>query len=193
MALTVKHSKTSAIPDAGDTSLVQPSDWNADHTLTGTVPVANGGTGASTANDGLNALLPSQTGNGGKVLTTDGADTSWTSVGGTGTVTSVGLSMPTGFSVSGSPVTGAGTLAVSTSLNGAIQGNGSGLTAISNTGTGNNVLGTNPTISSPNIDVIDFDTNIYCRNRITDDTSLIINKIYYIELYVLRNSVYFIM
>jgi hypothetical protein len=48
MAITVKHSKTSAIPDAGDTTLVQPSDWNADHTLTGTVPVANGGTGAAT-------------------------------------------------------------------------------------------------------------------------------------------------
>jgi hypothetical protein len=48
MAITVKHSKTSAIPDAGDATLVQPSDWNADHTLTGTIPVANGGTGAST-------------------------------------------------------------------------------------------------------------------------------------------------
>jgi len=35
MPITVKHSKTSAIPDAGDTNLVQPSDWNADHTLTG--------------------------------------------------------------------------------------------------------------------------------------------------------------
>jgi len=48
MAITVKHLKTSAIPDAGDATLVQPSDWNADHTLTGTVPVANGGTGAAT-------------------------------------------------------------------------------------------------------------------------------------------------
>jgi hypothetical protein len=35
MPITVKHSKTSAIPDAGDANLVQPSDWNADHTLTG--------------------------------------------------------------------------------------------------------------------------------------------------------------
>ena len=35
MPITVKHSKTSAIPDAGDSNLVQPSDWNADHTLTG--------------------------------------------------------------------------------------------------------------------------------------------------------------
>ena len=48
MAITVKHSKTSTVADAGDTTLVQPSDWNADHTLTGTVPVANGGTGAAT-------------------------------------------------------------------------------------------------------------------------------------------------
>jgi hypothetical protein len=48
MAITVKHSKTSLIADAGDATLVQPSDWNADHTLTGTIPVANGGTGAST-------------------------------------------------------------------------------------------------------------------------------------------------
>jgi hypothetical protein len=48
MAITVKHSKNSTVADAGDATLVQPSDWNADHTLTGTVPVANGGTGAAT-------------------------------------------------------------------------------------------------------------------------------------------------
>jgi hypothetical protein len=48
MAITVKHLKVSTVPDAGDDTLVEPSDWNADHTLTGTVPVANGGTGAST-------------------------------------------------------------------------------------------------------------------------------------------------
>lgn len=43
-----------------------------------------------------------------------------------GTVTSVGLTMPTGFSVSGSPITDAGTLAVSTTLDGVLQGNGAG-------------------------------------------------------------------
>jgi len=48
MAITVKHSKVSTIPDDADTSLVRPSDWNADHTLVGTVPVANGGTGTAT-------------------------------------------------------------------------------------------------------------------------------------------------
>ncbi len=35
MPITVKHTKVSAIPDAGDANLVQPSDWNADHALTG--------------------------------------------------------------------------------------------------------------------------------------------------------------
>ena len=48
MAITVKHSKVSTIPDDADTDLVRPSDWNADHTLTGVIDVANGGTGAST-------------------------------------------------------------------------------------------------------------------------------------------------
>jgi sugar lactone lactonase YvrE len=35
MPITVKHSKVSSIPDDADTSLVRPSDWNADHTLVG--------------------------------------------------------------------------------------------------------------------------------------------------------------
>ena len=81
MAITVKHTKVSTIPDGDDTSVVRPSDWNADHQLTGTVPIANGGTGAATASDGLNNLLPSQTGNNGKVLATDGTNASWTTNG----------------------------------------------------------------------------------------------------------------
>jgi hypothetical protein len=35
MAITVKHLKVSTVPDAGDDTLVEPSDWNADHQLTG--------------------------------------------------------------------------------------------------------------------------------------------------------------
>lgn len=34
MSVSLKHTKTSAKADGGDTSLVQPSDWNAEHTLT---------------------------------------------------------------------------------------------------------------------------------------------------------------
>lgn len=35
MTITVKHTKVSSVPDTADTSLVRPSDWNADHTLIG--------------------------------------------------------------------------------------------------------------------------------------------------------------
>ena len=106
MAVTIKHAKTDTIADwtqsdldaqiaAGNypagtvlADIVLPSDWNNDHTISGTLPIANGGTGQTTANAAINALLPSQTSNVGKVLTTDGTNTSW-EVNGTGTVTSV--------------------------------------------------------------------------------------------------------
>jgi hypothetical protein len=48
MAIVVTHTKVSTIPDGDDSSLIRPSDWNADHQLVGTVLVENGGTGAST-------------------------------------------------------------------------------------------------------------------------------------------------
>jgi hypothetical protein len=35
MTIIVKHTKVSTVPDTTDTDLVRPSDWNADHTLTG--------------------------------------------------------------------------------------------------------------------------------------------------------------
>ena len=52
-------------------------------TLTaGTLPIVAGGTGQTTANAAFNALAPSQGGNSGKYLTTDGTDTSWATLGG---------------------------------------------------------------------------------------------------------------
>ena len=49
MTVTVKHPFVSAVPDSADTSLVRPSNWNADHTIIGLgtaaekdVGVANG-------------------------------------------------------------------------------------------------------------------------------------------------------
>jgi len=49
MSVTVKHPFVSSVPDSGDTSLVRPSNWNADHTIIGLgtaaekdVGVANG-------------------------------------------------------------------------------------------------------------------------------------------------------
>jgi len=41
------------------------------------LPIANGGTGQTTSNAILNAILPSQTSNSGKVLMTDGSNSSW--------------------------------------------------------------------------------------------------------------------
>jgi len=35
MAIIVKHPFVSTVPDASDTSIVRPSNWNADHTITG--------------------------------------------------------------------------------------------------------------------------------------------------------------
>jgi hypothetical protein len=58
MPITVKHTKVSTIPDDADTSLVRPSDWNADHTLAGLGTMAEqnanavaitGGTGTFTS------------------------------------------------------------------------------------------------------------------------------------------------
>jgi hypothetical protein len=111
MAITVKHLKVSAIPDEADTSLVRPSDWNADHVLTGTIPIVNGGTGQTTANLAFNALAPSQTGNTGKYLTTDGTDTSW-STNPLGTVTSI----TAGTGLTGGTITTSGTIAIDSTV-----------------------------------------------------------------------------
>ena len=78
--------------------------------VNGTLPILNGGTGQTTANAAFNALAPSQTGNSGKYLTTDGTDTSWAS-NPLGTVTSVAATVPSFLSISGSPITTSGTLA----------------------------------------------------------------------------------
>ncbi len=69
------------------------------------LPIANGGTGSATAIGALTNLLPSQGGNSGKFLTTNGTTSSWGSP-----VTSVGLALPAELTVSNSPVTTTGTL-----------------------------------------------------------------------------------
>ena len=48
--------------------------------VTGTVAIINGGTGETTANTALNALLPAQASNANKYLQTDGTNTSWDAV-----------------------------------------------------------------------------------------------------------------
>lgn len=65
----------------------------------------------------FNAFAPNQSGHAGQFLTTNGSSTSWATVSGSGTVSSVALTMPSIFSVAGSPVTSTGTLAVTASGN----------------------------------------------------------------------------
>jgi hypothetical protein len=80
------------------------------------IGIASGGTGQTTANAAFNALAPSQTGNSGKYLTTDGTDTSW-ATNPLGTVTSVsGTGTVSGISLSGT-VTSSGNLTLGGSLN----------------------------------------------------------------------------
>lgn len=63
--------------------------------VTGTVAIANGGTGQTTANAALNALLPAQTGNNTKLLSTDGTNTSWTTAFKFSNTKVVGVDAPT--------------------------------------------------------------------------------------------------
>jgi len=62
--------------------------------LTGTLPIANGGTGQTTANAALNALLPAQTSNANKYLQTDGTNASWDAI---SLSTSASASVITGY------------------------------------------------------------------------------------------------
>lgn len=122
-------------------------------TMAGTLALANGGTGATTALAALAALLPVQTGQGGKFLQTDGSTVSWAAEAGGGTVTSVNASGgTTGLTFSGGPITAAGTLTAGGTL--AVANGGTGATTTiaainallpSQSGQAGNQLGTDGT------------------------------------------------
>ena len=59
------------------TSLWEKNTVSLTAGVNGTLPVANGGTGQTTANSAFNALAPSQTSASGKFLKSDGTDSSW--------------------------------------------------------------------------------------------------------------------
>lgn len=119
MALTIKHTKVSAIPDGTDPSVIRPSDWNADHALTGVATIAQGGTGQATANAAANALLPAQTGNAGKVLGTDGTNTSWVANGSGGSgVTQI----VAGTNITIDPPSGVGNVTINATGGGSLLG-----------------------------------------------------------------------
>ena len=65
---------------AGDVPTLNQNTTGTASNVTGTVAIANGGTGQTTATAAFNALAPSQTSNSGKYLTTDGTNSSWAAI-----------------------------------------------------------------------------------------------------------------
>lgn len=98
--------------------------------ISGTLPIIHGGTGGTTAQEARANILPSYIGEGGKVLAVNAGenDVEYISVAGTGTVTSVDVSGgTTGFTTSGGPIIGAGTITLEGTLK--TTNGGTGLTS----------------------------------------------------------------
>ena len=137
-AATLTTGRTIAV--TGDLAYTSPSfDGSANVTAAGTLATVNANVGSFTAaNITVNA----------KGLITAAAN-------GTagGTVTSVAATVPAFLSVTGSPVTTSGTLAISLSGTALPVANG-GTGVTTSTGSGNNVLSTSPTLTTPVISSI---------------------------------------
>ena len=104
--------------------------------LTGTLAIVNGGTGQTTANAALNALLPAQTSNANKYLQTNGTNSSWDAISlstaditGTLAVTNGGTGQATALTqygvIYGSTTTAMATTSAGTSTQ-VLHGNASG-------------------------------------------------------------------
>lgn len=112
----------------GATGLVFGLSGSA-YVLSGTLAVSSGGTNATTVPAARINLLPSYSGNAGRVLALNagGTDVEWVSVTGAGTVTSVNASGgTTGLTFSGGPITSAGTLTLNGTL--IVANGGTGIT-----------------------------------------------------------------
>jgi microcystin-dependent protein len=98
--------------------------------LTNALPITSGGTGQTTATNALNALLPLQTGQSGKFLTTNGTIVSWGAGGsGSGSVTSVSIVNANGFSGTVANATTTPAITLTTSANGMLKGNATAISA----------------------------------------------------------------
>ena len=124
--------------------------------ITGTLGVANGGTGQTSFTNGQllignstgNTLTPATltTGSGVTITNGSGAITVAFTGPGAGSVTSVDVSGgTTGLTTSGGPITSSGTVTLAGTL--AVANGGTGVTT--STGSGNNVLSTSPTLVTP--------------------------------------------
>jgi hypothetical protein len=121
MAITVKHSKVSTIPDDTDASLVRPSDWNADHTLVGlgTMAEQNANAVAITGGTISGVTIPASNITG--TLTVPNGGTGATTL--TGYVKGAGTTALTASStIPNTDVTGLGTMSTQNSNNISVTG-----------------------------------------------------------------------
>jgi len=88
---------------AGDLGGTAASPTVVGLSLASALPIAQGGTGQTTAQAALNALLPGQGGNGGKFLTTDGTNSSWATIPAGGDMTTTTTQTVTGAKTFGAP------------------------------------------------------------------------------------------
>ena len=140
-ALVFATSPTLVTPILGTPSsgtLTSCTGLPIDGGTTGTLSVARGGTGQVTAQAAIDALVPSQGGNSGKVLGTDGTNVSWVP----------GL---TSVLTSGNIFVGnAGNVAASVAMSGDVAISNTGVTSLaSTTGSGAVVRATSPTLVTP--------------------------------------------
>jgi hypothetical protein len=143
MALSVKHAHQSTIPDDG--SDVGSSAWNADHALTGTVPVANLPVATSSA---LGIVQPDNT----TITISSGIITA---ASGAGTVTTISIVSTHGFSGTVANPTSTPAVTINMTINAPVlAGDGTSIAAATTTGSGSTVVlqGT-PTLTTPVIGV----------------------------------------
>lgn len=135
--------------------------------VTGTVAIANGGTGQTTANAAFDALSPMTTagdliyedatptaarlgiGTTGQVLTVSGGLPVWSSPATSGTVTSVSVVSANGFAGTVATATTTPAITIETTINSPVlAGNGTAISAATTTGTGSTVvLSASPTLT----------------------------------------------
>jgi len=99
--------------------------------VTGTLPIANGGTNATTAATARSNILPSYAGNANKVLAVNSGatDVEFISAGGTGTVTSASVVSANGLAGTVANATTTPAITLSTTVTGVVKGNGTALSA----------------------------------------------------------------
>jgi hypothetical protein len=141
-AATLTTGRTIAV--TGDLAYTSPSfDGSTNVTAAGTLATVNSNVGSFT-----NASV---------TVNAKGLVTAVSNGTAGGTVTSVAATVPSFLSISGSPVTTSGTLAIGLSGSALPVANG-GTGVTTSTGSGNTVLSTSPTLTTPNINSAQVDT-----------------------------------